>query len=252
MYRFESDYAKKKKKRIIIKTLGILMAVLAVLAVVYYFLEHYTVKNVYVDGNVHYTATEIEDTVMEGPLGHNSIYLSLKYRNKEIKDVPFVDTIQVSVLSNDTIRISVYEKALAGFVEYLGKYMYFDKDGTIVESSNVKTLGVCQITGLSFDYMVLGKALPVEDEAIFKKILSTNQLLTKYSLDCRRMDFGRDGSMTLYFDDVRVELGNEEDLDQKIMRLPKILPSLQGKKGLLDMKDKTGQSESIIFLPDSN
>ena len=178
------------------------------------------------------------------------MFLSIKYKNKELKEVPFVDTIQVSILSRDTIRISVYEKALAGYVVYLDKYMYFDKDGTIVESSNVKTEGVCQITGLKFDFMVLGKPLPVEDESIFKRILSTNQLLTKYSLNCQRMDFvGK--NLTLYFGDVRVELGSEEDLDQSIMVLPQILPSLEGKKGVLDMRKRTGQSDSIVFLPDN-
>ena len=251
MYRFESELNKRKRKRIIIKTLGILTAILVIVALIYYFLSHYKVVNIYVDGNVHYTSEEIKDIVMEGPLGDNSLYLSLKYKNKELKDVPFVDTIQVTIISNDTIRISVFEKALAGYVQYLGKNMYFDKDGTVVESSDVITAGICEITGLSFDYMVLGKPLPVEDESIFKKILSTNQLLTKYSLDCRRMDFGVDKSMTLYFGEVRVELGDSEDLDEKIMRLPQILPTLEGKKGVLDMKDKTGKSESIIFLPDN-
>ena len=33
---------------------------------------------------------------------------------------------------------SVYEKAVAGYVEYLDKYMYFDKDGTVVEASDTK------------------------------------------------------------------------------------------------------------------
>lgn len=251
MYQFETELSKRKKKRFMVKTLSILLIILAVVAFVYYMLMHYKVVNIYVDGNVHYTSDEIKEIVMEGPLGDNSLYLSLKYKNKELKDVPFVDTIQVTIISNDTIRISVYEKALAGYVEYLGKYMYFDKDGTVVESSNVKTEGICQITGLSFDFMVLGKPLPVEDETIFKKILSTNQLLTKYSLDCRRMDFGPGGGLTLYFGDVRAEFGSSDDLDEKIMRLPKILPSLEGKKGVLDMKDKTGKSESIIFLPDN-
>ena len=56
---------------------------------------------------------------MSGPLGNNSLYLSLKYRDRGIQDVPFVDVMNVSILAPDTIKITVYEKALAGYVKYL-------------------------------------------------------------------------------------------------------------------------------------
>ena len=85
----------------------------------------YTVRTVYVEGNVHYTEDEIMEIVMSGPLGDNSLYLSLKYRDRGIQDIPFVDVMNVSILAPDTIKITVYEKALAGYVKYLDTYMYF-------------------------------------------------------------------------------------------------------------------------------
>ena len=63
--------------------------------------------------------------------------------------------MDVNILTPNTIRISVYEKALAGYVEYLGRYMYFDRDGTVVESSSERTRGIPQVTGLRFDYVVV-------------------------------------------------------------------------------------------------
>lgn len=214
-------------------------------------LNHYQVKTVYVDGNVHYTSEEIQEMVMGGPLGRNSLYLSSKYKNKGLNDIPFIDTIDVNILSPDTIRITVYEKALAGFVEYLGKYMYFDKDGTVIESSTIKTVGIVQITGLSFEYVVLGKPLPVEDEQIFKLILNTSQLLTKYGLTADKLHFDSSYNMTIYFDDVRVNIGTEEMLDEKLMLLPQMLPALEGKKGVLRLENYSDNIGSITFEPDS-
>ena len=94
-----------------------------------YFIEIYRVDpaKIYVDGNTHYTNQQIIDIVMDGPLGDNSVVLSLKYKNKKITDVPFVDAITVEVVSSDSIRIRVFEKALAGYVKYLDRYIYFDK-----------------------------------------------------------------------------------------------------------------------------
>ena len=146
----------------------------------------------------------------------------------------------------------MYEKALAGFVEYLGKYMYFDKDGTVIESSDVKTVGVVQITGLSFDYVILGKALPVEDESIFRLILSTSQLLQKYELTADRIHFDASGNMTIYFADVRVSVGTDQGLEEKIMLLQQLLPPLEGKSGVLQMENYSDNSKSISFEPDQN
>ena len=104
-------------------------------------LRYYKVTTVYVEGNVHYSNEEIMDMVMTGKLGDNSLYLALKYKNKGVDDIPFVQTMDVDILSPDTIRITVYEKALAGYIQYLDRYMYFDKDGIIVEASDKKTAG---------------------------------------------------------------------------------------------------------------
>lgn len=134
-----------KKIRIII-----VLCVINVLLLVFYFLlTHFAVKNVIVDGNKHYSAKEIQSMIMTGYFGDNSLYLSLKYKNKEVEGIPFVETMDVVVQSNDTIKITVYEKALAGYVEYLGRYLYFDNEGVIVEVAKVTTKGIPQVTGLS-------------------------------------------------------------------------------------------------------
>lgn len=63
--------------------------------------------------------------------------------------------MDVNVVSHDSIRITVYEKSLAGYVTYLGRYLYFDRNGMVVESSSEKIDDVPEVTGLSFDHIVL-------------------------------------------------------------------------------------------------
>lgn len=226
------------------------MLLLAVLLGYSYVLEHYTVTTSYVEGNVHYTDEEILAMVMEGRYGNNSLFLSVKYRDKSISDVPFVEKMDVSVVDPHTIKVEVYEKALAGYVEYLEHYMYFDKDGIVVESSTEKTPGIPLVTGLSFDHVVLYEPLPVENPEIFKSILSITQLVNKYNLSIDRIFFGSDDTLTLYFDEVRVALGEAEDLDEKLMKLQYMLPKLSGKKGVLRMENYTEETKNISFEPD--
>ncbi len=213
----------------------------------YFIVTNYRVTTVYVDGNVHYSNEEIMEMVMTGPYGNNSLYLAMKYKDKGVEGVPFVEKMDVNILTPNTIRINVYEKALAGYVEYLGRYMYFDRDGIVVESSREKTTGIPQVTGLQFGYVILNEALPVENDTIFKRILSITQLLDKYELSADKIYFDSDYDLTLYFGGVKVTLGASEEIDEKVMRLQYILPELSGKTGTLSMENYTEDSKSIPF-----
>jgi cell division protein FtsQ len=240
------------------------VGVLVVLAVVVlglgggilYVQQRYTVKEVYVEGNIHYTKDEIMGLVMQGPkglsfLGSNSLYLSFRYRNKGVENIPFVDVMDVSILAPDTIKITVYEKALAGYVSYLDGYMYFDKDGYVVESSKVKTAGVPQITGLQFDHVILGAELPVENRDVFTSIMSLTSLLKKYELTADQIFFQKSGNITIFFGEVKAALGNSSNLEDKLMRLPQILPQLEGKSGTLHLENVSSESPNATFTPDS-
>lgn len=223
---------------------------LAVAGAVGYVKRTYTVRTVYVEGNVHYTEEEIKAIVMSGPLGDNSLYLSLKYKNKGIEGIPFVDVVDVDILSPDTVKIIVYEKSLTGCVRYLDTYIYFDRDGYVVESSGIRTVGVPQIMGLQFDYIVTGEKLPVENKEIFNSILDITQLLQKYDLASEKIYFNRAGAITLYFGDVKVSLGNDPaKLEDKLMLLPGLLVSLEGKNGTLQMQTYDADRGKYVFKP---
>ncbi len=240
-----------KKRKITGKTLAILGVALLVLCIFLLVLERYTVKTITVEGNVHYTNDEIVDMVIKNRLDQNSLYLLLKYRNKGIEGIPFIEKMSVSILAPDSIKITVYEKAVAGYIEYLGKYMYFDKDGIVVETSDQKTAGIPQITGLEFDYVVLHESLPIENTEIFQSILDITQLLTKYEISAEKIYFDKNNQMTLYFENIRVRLGDISNIDDKITRVKAILPELEGQKGILRMENYEEGTKNITFNKDS-
>ena len=162
-----------------------------------------------------------------------------------------MDVMDVAILTPDTVRITVYEKVLTGYVKYLGAYMYFDKDGYVVESSRVKTVSVPQITGLQFDHVVLGEPLPVENPEVFVNILNMTKLLEKYDLDSERIYFQASGDITIYFGEVKVSLGSDRGvLEDKLMILPELLPNLEGRKGTLQMESYDESGGRYTFRPD--
>ncbi|MCR5179108.1 MAG: FtsQ-type POTRA domain-containing protein [Lachnospiraceae bacterium] len=213
----------------------------------YYILENYTITHIYVDGNEHYTNEEIIDMVASSRFSNNSIYLALQYRNRSITDIPFVERIDVDIVSKDTVRIHVYEKMIAGYIKYLGRYMYFDRNGIVMESSTQAYQDVPMVMGLDFDHVVLYEKLPVEREDVFAEILDITQLLNKYSLKADRIFFDRNYHIYLYFGDVEVSIGDGSGIDEKIIQLTYILPDLVGKKGVLKLDDYTSATNNITF-----
>lgn len=227
------------------------LAIVILLTVVYILLVSYTVTNVYVEGNEHYTAAQVRRLVENTWFGDNSLYLSIKYSgNNTITDIPFVEKIDVDVLDRNSIKITVYEKTLAGYVEYLDSFIYFDKDGIVVESSNIRTAGIPLVTGLSYDHFVMYEQLPVDNPDVFQTVLNITQLLNKYSIVTDRIYFNEHGEITLYFDDIRVNLGSTALLEEKIQRLDAILPELKGKSGYLEMGTYDNGKESFTFTSD--
>lgn len=241
------NWTKKHTKLALIYT----ALVMIIAVILLYVASKYTIKTVLVEGSTHYSNEEIYDMILgDGVLSHNSLYLSAKYTNKEIRDIPFVETLNVKITSPTSVKITVYEKAMAGFVEYMGQFIYFDKDGTVIESSDMKTSGIPQIIGMKFDHFVLYEPLPVSDPDIFGQILDVSQLMEKYGIDVDKIYFDDDYNLTLYFCDARVKLGGFENIDEKIIRLKAILPELEGKKGVLRMENYTKDSAFSTFEVD--
>ncbi|WP_035777682.1 cell division protein FtsQ/DivIB [Butyrivibrio sp. AE3004] len=225
----------------------LLILFIGIMSALAYVSHNYSITNVYVDGNIHYTDEEIMNMVMTDKLDKNSLYLSMKYRNKEITGIPFIEKMDVEIMAPDTVRINVYEKAIAGYVKYLDRYIYFDRDGIVVETSTEPSDDVPLVLGLNFEYIVLHEKLPVENENVFSEILDITQLLRKYDLNADKIFFDSDYHLYVYFENVEVSLGTNDNIDEKVIQLQYILPNLQGKTGILEMSEYDANTQNITF-----
>jgi len=237
------------------RSLIIIMLMLLVLGLLLwtgyqYIIDNYTVTRIHVDGNTQHTSQEIIEMVMQGPFGNNSLFLARRYRDRSIEGIPFIEKIDVTIVERNMIRINVYEKSIAGFVEYLGRFIYFDKDGIVVETSHSRHPGIPEVIGLKFDYVIMHEKLPVKDMTIFAEILKIRHLLEQYNVPADRISFGTRNELTLHFGAIRASMGNEGFIDYKIMALEGILPNLTGESGILRMENYDEYSLDTIFESD--
>ncbi|MBO6089627.1 MAG: cell division protein FtsQ/DivIB [Lachnospiraceae bacterium] len=227
------------------------VAVMAVGILIFAFIENFKVKTVIVEGSTHYTTDEITNYVLDTKFCRNTAFVYLKYHNKSIKDVPFVEQMDVNIVDRNTVKIHVYEKYTAGCIQNLGNFVYFDNDGKVIEISEIKTENVPVVTGLSFDHLALHEPLPIENKDVFNSILNITKLLNKNDLIADTIYFDENRNITLFFDDVRVNIGDGSNMNEQFMTLPKILPSLEGKKGVLHMEKYSENNPNVVFNIDT-
>lgn len=246
------DGIKKVIKYNLTKFIIPLVVILIIGILIIAFIEGFKVRTITVEGSSHYSNDEIIDYVLDSKLCQNTVFVYLKYKNKSVKDVPFIEQIDVKIVDRNTVKINVYEKYIAGCVSALGNYVYFDNDGKIVEISATRTANIPVVTGLNFDHFELYEPLPVDNPDIFDSILTVTKLLNKYNLNADIIYFGTAGEITIFFGEARVSVGDTSNLDEKFMALPMILPSLEGKKGVLHMEKYTAKNADVVFNIDED
>lgn len=223
---------KKKKKGMLA---GVIAAIVAIALLVLFTCFH--INDIEVVGNRHYSKEQIKDFVLENGYVDNTVLLMLKNKINPIEDIPFIAKLDVEYVNAHKITITVYEKAMAGCVEYMNSYVYFDQDGYVLEISGRKLEDAPCITGMSFNTMELHEKLPIEDKDRFKLILKLTQLIQKYELKIDSIRFTSEGEIVLQYEDIRVEMGDGSILERQLVDLEQILQGLAGKKGTLDMRD---------------
>ena len=240
---------KHEKKKINLKWIAIGTAAFIIVFSVLLAAGIFRVDQVEITGNSYYTEEEIKNLVMGEH--KNSLYLVIFYDYLGGREIPFVDSVEVSLVSPDHIKIRVYEKTMIGYVEYMGSNLYFDKDGTVVESSGEVLEGIPCIKGLKFDTLTLYEPLEVKNKNIFNILLSVTQMMDKYELDPDEITLKKEGTeIVLTFDHVRINLGTGDNIDEKAAMIQTLLPKLDGKSGVLHMEEYTNESTNISFIKD--
>ena len=240
---------RRRKKRRKIGLYILLILILLIAAGGFIVMNVFTVENVVVEGNELYSSTQIENMVLNDEYSWNSLYVDLKYRFVDIGEVPFVDTMEVSLDNPHTVHIKVYEKGMLGYlyINSIGQNAYFDKDGFVVETSTEVIDGVPKITGISCEEVVLYEKLQLENSDILRDLLNLTQTLKKYNLLPDEIQYDSNMEPVLYYGTIQVKIGSEDNLSQKVVRLSIILPQLDGLSGTLHLETWTPETTDIIW-----
>lgn len=234
---------KKNRTGLIVAVIVILLAAILLVSI--------NIKEITVTGNERYTDEQMIDILFPDKASRNTVFCYLKDRLKPHEQIPFVEDYKLVFTGPGKVEVIVYEKSVVGYVSYMSSYMYFDKDGIIVESANSKLQGIPWVTGLKFGHIVLYQKLPVESEEIFQEILNLTQILSIYEMQVDKIQYNSFGEATLYMGEIEVILGSNDSLNGKVAELNDMLPQLKGLRGTLylDTYSEANTTAMYAFKP---
>ena len=230
------------KKRIIVISIIFLLLVGIIVC-----MSVFNLKTINISGCETVDEETVRTAIEQEYFSGNTLIVYLESKLKPIEDIPFVAKMDISISSPNEIDVMVYEKSIAGCVEYMNGYVYFDKDGIVLDASNELIAGVPCIKGLNFTEWEIGKKLPIDDESRFQSILSITQLVDKYELEIDGIEFTAENEIVLFHKGITIELGEGEYLAIQMMNLGSILEGLEGMEGTLYMKDFNSDNATASF-----
>ena len=247
--RERKEALESRLKELNYKRIAIIASISGIILVLGIVMSLTMIKTTIIDEGSNYSKQEVENMVIDGLMDHNSIYLFLKYRYTEQEKIPFIEYIDVSWVNATTVKIKVYDKIIIGCTNYMNEYLYFDKDGLVIETSSKKQEAIPYITGLNFSEVSLNNKIKVNNEDIFNIILAVTQQITKYKLDIREINFDKNYNMTMYSGDITILLGKKETYDEQLAKLQNMLEQAKKKnlKGILHMENYVEGQNRIIF-----
>lgn len=232
----KSNYGKrppvsKKTKKIMAGVIGV-----GILTALIVFFSYYKVDSVEVRGTSHYTDEEVKKMVLRGPLASNSVLAPLFYSTTKTDDIIYVDAFKVTQLNRSTICISVKEKKIVGCIKYLDSYIYFDRNGIFVEGSQTRDETVPYFDGIQVNKIVMDEKLDIKGDTVLNTAVALSTIFQKNDMIPDHIQFDSSYSISLIYGDITVQLGKDENLEEKMNRVIAIMPKIQGKKGILHME----------------
>lgn len=237
------DFIKNRKKIAAVFGITVILLILGIII-----LFKYKAKAINVTGNEIVSSEEIMANYTKGPFGDNRLVIKAKDKLNAFDTIPFVRDYDIRYEEDGTVTIQIYEKALVACFYYMGEYVYFDKDGVILETSKETTPGIPCIEGVSFKNFTMNTRINIDNPDQIKMILDLSELINHYSINVEKVRFDNNYEVTLYSHGIRVMLGKKKLYDQQIASVTDVLnQSIENNlKGTIDMKTYSKGDKIIL------
>lgn len=246
----EKIYKRKKRKKRFFKILILIMILVA--GIVFALVSPiFNIREINVSGN-NLLSSDTIISLSKLEEGQN-LFKFLKIKTKrDIKTNPYVKDVKIKRRIPKTIDIVIEEKNRSYNVAFLNSFAYIDKQGYILEISEER-VDLPTILGASTEEndFVLGNRLNNDDLEKLSIVIQIMNICKEYELDSKitSIDIEDKNNYILYLESERKEinLGDENNLNDKMMFIPFTLEENKEKEGLIYFKKDSNNNLRARF-----
>lgn len=232
------DKKLRRKNNSVLRRIGLRILKITVFLILpaVIFITAFELKNISVTGSSRYNKEQIMDWLINSEADNNTLIMYMKYKYFTDVRIPFVEKISMKIEDRNSISIRVYDKRIIGCIEFMGDYLYFDKDGIIVESTSERLADIPLVEGLKYNKIVLNEKLEVQKEGLFDVILNLTQQIEKQKLEVDTISFNNQYEVTVDLGEIKAMLGKRSTYDEILAKLKNIAAEAKGMKLTIDMR----------------
>lgn len=248
----EQEINKINRKKIAISFCIVL--VIAIAGIIYFLTTPtFNISNIEVNGN-NKNSVETYISLTKIDLSSTNIFAVTKTGiAKNIKENPYVESVEVKRKLPNIIQINIKEREVAYQASYNDEYIYIDKQGYILEINNEKK-NITKIIGLSTtkealsegqrlnngDLLKLDTVLKIVNYCNYNSIDNTISSIDVSDISNYIINFDKDGQIAY--------LGDATNLSERILWLKTILEKEKGNKGEIFINGNLNDSK-VYFKP---
>lgn len=233
----------KKRKRVIrIIVLFLILAIISACIALLLTLSNFDIKEIVISGNEKYTSEEIigASNVNYG----SNVFLQLFKDNKNnIKQLPYIENVNVSIGFPNKIKISVTERTpkYFAFDKEKNKFYRLDLYGHILEESDINTKTKDEILtfGISFDEeVIVATSINEIDQGKLQSFEVIQEEYKKVGIvgNITKVNFENSLTTLTINDKLNVVFPNETNLKYNMIFLKEIMQNIaQDAVGIIDM-----------------
>ena len=234
----ESKPKNKKRQVFLISTFTIFGICICIVYLIFN-LSTFDIKKITVTGNSKYTSNEI---ISKSPFKLNENIFSeyLRYKNTELKDLPYLSSLSVELVFPDEITLNVVERE-SKYIVYnseKNKFYKLDKDGYILEETaqNNRNQNEILVYGITFNDEILYE-IDLGKLSVYEKI-AEGYGKSDINGNITKVNFENSLTTITLNDKLNIVLPNDTNLEYNLDLLKSILKKNGDLEGIIDMTKK--------------
>ena len=160
-------------------------------------------------------------------------------------DPEYVRESEITFPGFRSVNVKIYEKTILAGVKYANHYIYFDKEGMVLETTDKPKEDIAYFVSNDITDFTLYQTLSTGREELLEQMINLAGRLKYYKIMWDTVEIDAEGKATLMADKVSVRLGRKNDYDEVLSVLPDVL------KTAVETK-RTGEIDLTNYKPGAN